>query len=263
MKRLPEHWRQAAIAAARSAGEAILALRQASPERHRKADGSWVSSADQAASLTIGRLLAALDDAVPVISEEGRHDPGGASLFWLVDPLDGTREFLRGSDRFSVNIALIDEGYPCFGLVYLPTENILYQGGSGGLGAWRDQTAIHGSRSTNSPCRILVSPGQVDSLRAEFAPQLTEHGIQARVEAEVGAIKFCQLAQGDADIYPRRTRTCGWDSAAGQAVLEAAGGAVYDRHWRRFRYVYQPDWYNEDFIAVANPAWRRHLLASP
>ena len=196
-----------------------------------------------------------------MISEEGEHDPGDAQRFWLVDPLDGTHEFLRGSDMFSVNIALISDGYPCFGVIYLPTSGILYHGASE-LGAWRDGEPIHTGSTDHGPgsdCRVLVSPGQVDALRAEIRPQLATLGIGTRVTAEVGAIKFCHLAQGDADVYLRRTRTCGWDSAAGQASLEAAGGAVYDAHWQRLRYAYRPHWYNSDFIAVADPVWRERL----
>ncbi len=196
---------------------------------------------------------------MPVISEEGEHDPGGATRFWLVDPLDGTREFLRGSDAFSVNIALISNGYPCFGLICLPTSATLYQGAMG-FGAWRDGAAIHtAGTSQGDSCRVLASPGQAGTLHAELAPRLAMHGIGTQVTAEPGAIKFCRLAQGDADVYLRRTRTCGWDSAAGQAILEGAGGAVYDARWQRLGYTYRPHWYNGDFIAVADPLWRQRL----
>ncbi len=193
-----------------------------------------------------------------MICEEGEHDPGDAPRFWLVDPLDGTREFLRGSDAFSVNIALISEAYPCFGLVYLPASGVLFRGGTG-LGAWRDGTPIRAGHGVAARCRVLVSPGQTAALGAELAPRLAAHGIAAHFSAEPGAIKFCRLAQGEAEVYARRTRTCGWDSAAGQAILEAAGGAVYDSTWQRLAYPYRPQWHNGDFTAVADPAWRKCL----
>lgn len=193
-----------------------------------------------------------------MISEEGEHDPGGASCFWLVDPLDGTRAFLHGGDSFSVNIALIDDTYPCFGLIHLPASGILYQGGAS-IGAWRGRTPIHATRGVAGVCRMLVSPGQVDASHEEFRTRLQALAITTMIEAKPGAIKFCRVAEGNADIYPRRTRTCGWDSAAGQAILEAAGGAVYDAAWRRFAYEYHPQWFNGDFIAVADPVWRERL----
>ena len=256
---MPARWHSAAVAAARAASAAILELRDATLQRQRKPDGSWVSAADHAASRAITQHLAPLDASVPVISEEGEHDPGGATRFWLVDPLDGTREFLRGSEAFSVNIALISDGYPCFGLICLPTSATLYQGAAG-FGAWRDHEPIHAATaSQDAPCRVLVSPGQTGTLHAELAPRLATHGIDTRIVAEPGAVKFCRLAEGDADVYLRRTRTCGWDSAAGQAILEAAGGAVYDSTWQRLAYPYRPQWHNGDFTAVADPAWRKCL----
>lgn len=256
---MPARWHSAAVAAARAASAAILELRDATLQRQRKPDGSWVSAADHAASRAITQHLAPLDASVPVISEEGEHDPGGATRFWLVDPLDGTREFLRGSEAFSVNIALISDGYPCFGLICLPTSATLYQGAAG-FGAWRDREPIRAATARqDAPCRVLVSPGQTGTLHAELAPRLATHGIDTRIVAEPGAVKFCRLAEGDADVYLRRTRTCGWDSAAGQAIVEAAGGAVYDAGWQRLGYAYQPHWYNGDFIAVADPVWRQRL----
>lgn len=193
-----------------------------------------------------------------MISEEGEHDPGGASCFWLVDPLDGTRAFLHGRDSFSVNIALISDRFPCFGVVYLPAGNVLYRGGVS-IGAWRDRTPIHASPRGTAACRMLVSPGQIEATDDEFGTRLRTFGVTPSIDAQPGAIKFCRIAEGCADAYPRRTRTCGWDSAAGQAIIEAAGGAVYDATWGRLAYDYHPQWYNGDFIAVADPDWRKLL----
>jgi 3'(2'), 5'-bisphosphate nucleotidase len=241
------------LAAAREAGAAILALRGASPDGERKPDGSLVSAADRAASAIIGARLHALDPALPVICEEATQDTAGAARFWLVDPLDGTREFLRGSDVFSVNIALIEDAYPCFGAIHLPASGLSYWGASG-AGAWRDGCAIHPRRlgEAGAGLHALVSPGERDSRRREFEAALARHGGTPRIEAAAGAIKFCWLAEGRGDLYPRRSRTCAWDTAAGQAIVEAAGGAVYDTHWQRLGYRQAPGWYNGDFIAVAD-----------
>lgn len=252
------------LAAAREAGAAILSLRGASPDGERKPDGSLVSAADRAASAIIGARLHALDPALPVICEEATQDTAGAARFWLVDPLDGTREFLRGSDVFSVNIALIEDAYPCFGAIHLPASGLSYWGASG-AGAWRDGCAIHPRRlgEAGAGLHALVSPGERDSRRRELEVALARHGGTPRIEAAPGAIKFCWLAEGRGDLYPRRTRTCAWDTAAGQAIVEAAGGAVYDTRWQRLRYRQTPGWYNGDFIAVAdaNADWA-NLLGS-
>jgi 3'(2'), 5'-bisphosphate nucleotidase len=241
------------LATAREAGIAIQGLRNAGRGGERKPDGSLVSAADRVASAIIGARLHALDPALPVICEEAVQDTAGAARFWLVDPLDGTREFLRGSNVFSVNIALIDDGIPCFGVIHLPASGLSYWGASG-AGAWRDGCAIRPRclARAGTGLHALVSPGERESARREFAAALARHGGTPRIEAAAGAIKFCWLAEGRGDLYPRRTRTCAWDTAAGQAILEAAGGAVYDSRWQRLRYRQAPGWYNGDFIAVAD-----------
>ena len=176
------------FAASREAGAAILSLRRAGSGAERKPDGSVVSAADRVASAIIGARLRALDPTLPVICEEAAQDTAGAARFWLVDPLDGTREFLRGSDVFSVNIALIENGYPCFGAIHLPASGLGYWGASG-AGAWRDGGGIRARRlaEAGAGLHVLVSPGEHDSAQREFAATLARHGGTPRPSTRRGA----------------------------------------------------------------------------
>ncbi|MBK6288103.1 MAG: 3'(2'),5'-bisphosphate nucleotidase CysQ [Gammaproteobacteria bacterium] len=260
MNYLPEGWLEAVLAACSAAGTAICTAREVGGYTiQRKPDGSMVSAADREASRIVGQRLRALDPALPVICEEGAQHAGGATRFWLVDPLDGTREFLRGGELFTVNVALVENREPVFGVVHAPLVGATYWGLRGG-GAWRNGVPLAARVIGEAPL-VLVSPGERAALPASFVAAL-ERGFAAhRIEALPGALKFCRLAEGEADLYPRWSPSCGWDSAAGQAVLEAAGGAVYDRTWSGYRYDESPGWYNEDFVAVADPRfdWRALL----
>jgi 3'(2'), 5'-bisphosphate nucleotidase len=246
------------LAATREAGAAILSLRRGHLHADRKADGSLVSAADHAASEIIGTRLRALDPGLPVVCEEASRDAAGAARFWLVDPLDGTREYLRGSDLFSVNVALVADGYPLFGAIHLPALELSYWGAAG-LGARRNGDAIRARRLAEAGrrLRVLLSPGEAATWQPALDAALARLGLDTELEPVAGAIKFCWLAEGRADLYPRRTRTCAWDTAAGQAILEAAGGAVYDADWQRLHYRQSPGWHNGDFFAVADAsvAW--------
>jgi len=250
------------LSAAREAGAAILSLRASPVRGERKSDGSPVSAADRAASAILGARLESLDPELPVICEEARQDAGGARRFWLIDPLDGTREYLRGSACFSVNIALVTEGFPVFGLVHLPARKLSYWG-MAGAGAWRDGEPIHARRVGETPAglKVLLSPGEPAALTRLCETLLRDRGLHPQIEAVPGAIKFCRLAEGSADLYPRRTRTCAWDTAAGQAILEAAGGTVHDGTGQRMRYRQSPGWFNGDFVAAADAGagWDRAL----
>ncbi len=249
---LPQGWLEAVLAACREAGEAICAAREAGGYAiERKPDGSMVSAADREASRIVGQQLRALDPALPVVCEDGAQHTAGAPRFWLVDPLDGTHEFLRGGELFTVNVALIENRTPVFGVVHAPLVSATYWGLRGG-GAWRNGVPIE-ARVLDSTPLVLVSPGERATLPGRFVAALGRGFATHRIEALPGALKFCRLAEGAADLYPRWSPSCGWDSAAGQAVLEAAGGAVYDRAWRGYGYEESPGWYNEDFVAVADP----------
>ena len=195
-----------------------------------KADDSPLTQADLLAHQTILLGLAALTPAIPVVSEEDQATTPRRLMsgdFWLIDPLDGTKEFLAQNDEFTVNIALIRMGRPIFGVVLAPALDQAYWGGVG-LGAFR-QTAgtiavIHvaGQVAVDQPVRVVASKSHLNQATLDFINRLGEYTL---VQAG-SSLKFCRIAEGVADIYPRLGPTCEWDTAAGQAVVEGAGGYV-------------------------------------
>ena len=214
--------------AAREAGEAILAIVRRGFDVEAKSDRSPVTEADRAAELIILAALARAAPGVPVIAEEevaaGRIPTHGDTYF-LVDPLDGTKEFVRGGEDYTVNIGLIENGLPRLGVVFAPATGRLH-GGIVGEGAWVDP----GSRRTP----ISTRPRGAGIAAVASKSHLTQSTIDY-LEAAVGAcdyvsvgssLKFCLVAEGQADIYPRLSPTSEWDTAAGHAVLLAAGGRV-------------------------------------
>jgi 3'(2'), 5'-bisphosphate nucleotidase len=242
--------------ACRQAGAAILALRGGDPEASLKPDGSPVSAADQAASRILREALDTLAPGIPVVCEEGDQDPGAAPRFWMVDPLDGTREFLRGTSRFTVNVALVDGGRPVLGVVLAPVDGLCWWGGRA-LGAFRDGRPIR-VRALVEPPRVLLSPGESAQATGTLPARVLARWPGAECVPMPGAFKFCELAEGRADLYPRSVPSCGWDSAAGQAILEGAGGAVLDDRGETLAYVPSVGWRNSPFLAVADAGadWR-------
>lgn len=234
----------------------------------RKADDSPVTAADLAAHQLLAAGLSRLDATIPVLSEEDCAIPLAErqawSRWWLVDPLDGTKEFIAGSEEFTVNVALIEAGRVVFGVVGVPARGLCYHGGAG-LGAWRSDAA--GERPIgvrNAPAEAFTvvasrrhsSPGQerlLDGLAARFGDlQLASIG---------SSLKFCLLAEGSADCYPRLAPTAQWDTAAAQGVLEGAGGEVLDLHGRPLDYAARDGYLNPHFLALPQAAeWREELL---
>jgi 3'(2'), 5'-bisphosphate nucleotidase len=220
-----------------TAAAAILAARARALDVRTKADRSPVTAADHAAEAVILEGLARVLPGVSVVSEEAasRTLPAGLpETFVLVDPLDGTRELVAGRDEFTVNVAVVSGGRPRLGIVAAPAQGILWRGiehrGAERLrlapgapaGAARERAAIR----TRSPSRgglvAVVSRSHLDAETEAFLARLP---IAERL-ASGSAIKFCQLAEGAADVYPRLSTTCEWDVAAGHALLAAAGGVV-------------------------------------
>ena len=261
---LPGPWLQAALLTlARDAGAVILKQRSAAAigadgllVAADKADGSPVTPADLAAHTVIAQGLAALTPEIPLVSEEdGASAPAPdrapePGRFWLVDPLDGTREFRRGSADFTVNIALIDGGVPRFGVVFAPALDLLYWGAAG-LGAWRDDgtavTALHVAPppTADQPWRVVASRSHLDDDTRAWIAALGDHELLA-----VGSsLKFCRVAEGAAHVYPRLAPTHEWDTAAAQAVLEGAGGQVCTPGGARLAYG-RPGIPHPDFIAA-------------
>ncbi len=217
--------------AAVAAGKAIIDVYDAGPDVAYKQDCSPVTNADETAErIILDRLVAAFPD-IPIVAEEsvaaGRVPDIEGKAFFLVDPLDGPREFVDRHHDFTVNIALIDKGEPVAGVVYAPALGILYAADRGKA----KKSVVSGLTSIGAPAiigcrsrgdRIVALASRSHNSR-ETVSYLAEHGI-TDYEAVGSSLKFCLLAEGLADIYPRLSRTMEWDTAAGDAVLRAAGG---------------------------------------
>jgi len=224
-----------AIAARASA--ATLAVPFSAVEQRTKNDLSPVTAADEAAEAIILEGLERLCPGVPVVAEEsvakGRVPAGLSGSFFCVDPLDGTKEFLAGRDEFTVNIALITQGKPIVGIIAAPAQGLLWRGVvgfgaerlrlklSGGAAEASEPKAIH---TRQAPARLTVATSRthLDDVTEAFIARLP---IGKRYMCG-SSVKFCHLAHGEADIYPRFSPTSEWDIAAGCAILTAAGGAV-------------------------------------
>lgn len=262
-----------AVTLAQRAGEAILPFWRTDVAVSNKADDSPVTAADLAAHRIIADGLHALAPHIPVLSEEDCDIAAavreGWTRWWLVDPLDGTKEFIAGSEEFTVNIALVDKGEVVFGVVATPTNGRCYFGGRD-LGAWhltaggltraiRVRTAAPAdARFTVVASRRHSSPEQ-EALLASLGASVGELAL-----ANIGSsLKFCLLAEGLADFYPRLAPTSQWDTAAAQGVLEGAGGEVIDLAGQPFRYPPRESLLNPFFLALPSDAeWRDALLGS-
>ena len=234
------------------AAAVILAIRARGFDVARKADRSVVTEADHAAEAIIAAGLRAAAPEIPVIAEE--EVAGGASFaaspcFWLVDPLDGTREFTDGNDDFAVNIGLVRDGRIALGVVAVPATGELF-GGIVGRGAWKRRDGVE------TPVRARAVPAEGLTVLAS-----RHHGDTARLDGFLAgravartvnfgsSLKFCRLAEGIADLYPRFGRTMEWDTAAPQAVLEAAGGSVRTLDGTPLLYG-KPGWENPHFVCA-------------
>lgn len=238
--------------AAREAGDAILELVRRGFEVESKRDSSPVTEADRAAELVILAALAKAAPGVPVVAEEevaaGRIPELGDTYF-LVDPLDGTKEFVRGGDDYTVNIGLIERGLPTLGVVFAPASGRLH-GGSVGDGAWVDEgqgktpirTRPRGELTTAVASKSHLNQATVDYLEAAVG--------NCGFVSVGSSLKFCILAEGKADIYPRAAPTSEWDTAAGHAVLLAAGGLVDGADGEALRYG-KPAFLNRAFVATS------------
>ena len=216
---------------AREAGEMIIPwFRVPELETHRKADHSQVTAADETAERLILERLSALTPDIPVVAEEsvaaGRVPEIGDGPFWLVDPLDGTKEFIHRIPEFTVNIALIEQRRPVLGAVYLPASNELYAGRKD-TGAFmeddsgRRKISIRPFPSTG----ITVTVSRTYGAGRDIDRFLARYDVARQIDAG-SSLKFCLIARGEADVYPRYGGSNEWDTAAGHAVLAAAGGSV-------------------------------------
>ncbi len=236
---------------AREAGALIMQVYATDFAVQGKADASPVTLADERAEQCIVPALQALTPGVPVVAEEAASRgeiPALQARFWLVDPLDGTREFVSRNGEFTVNIALIEHGLPVLGVVLVPAQDRLYAGWVG-QGAWMVE---QGARKPIA-CAASPAPGlRLACSRSHGDEPALQTWLQGRVLAERinagSSLKFGLLAEGKADVYPRLGPTMEWDTAAGHAVLRAAGGEVLDLAGQVLRYG-KPGFENPHFVA--------------
>ena len=213
------------------AGNAILDIYDTSFEVEIKSDDSPLTQADKNSHLVIELGLNTLFPNIPILSEEGRNIPYSErkkwDIFWLIDPLDGTKEFVKRNGEFTVNIALIKDNYPVFGSVYAPYKKELFWA-SEGLGAWKSinkniDKPIKTLKS-NKNTRIVISRSHPNEKVIDYISQYNEYEL-----IRMGSsLKLCCIADGKADIYPRLGPTSEWDIGAAQCIVEQAGGSVLE-----------------------------------
>jgi 3'(2'), 5'-bisphosphate nucleotidase len=244
------------VTVARQAGAVILDIYNRDFETLRKADRSPVTEADTAAEAVILEALARLAPDVPAVAEEQCAKDGvpltAPRRFFLVDPLDGTKEFIARNGEFTVNIALIEDGRPVLGVVYLPATDACYAG-LGGKAERRIGTGapepIIARTAPESGLVMAISRSHADGA----VERAKERGFNVAATMVAGSsLKFCRIAEGTADLYPRFGNTMEWDTAAGQAVLEAAGGRVETTDGAPLVYG-KPGFRNPHFIAYGRP----------
>jgi 3'(2'), 5'-bisphosphate nucleotidase len=257
--------REGIIALAREAAARILVVYDSDFAVERKDDQSPLTAADMAAHHCIVDGLEQLTPDIPVLSEESAEDVAALvrrrwSRLWLVDPLDGTREFVKRNGEFTVNIALIDDGVPILSVVQAPVTGALWHAARG-RGAFRREGRHDIPLATRIPAlpplRVAASRSHADPRSAALMQRMGD--IEPMPLGS--SLKFCRIAEGGMDVYPRFGPTSEWDTAAGQCVLEAAGGLVIDPRGRPLRYNQRDTILNGDFLALGDPAlpWREWL----
>jgi 3'(2'), 5'-bisphosphate nucleotidase len=238
------------------AGAAIMHIYEGAFAVEHKSDDSPLTLADLESQRIIVEALRQLTPDIPVLSEESAQAPWAERRhwheLWVVDPLDGTREFVKRNGEFTINIALVVEHEPVLGIVAAPATGSLYWGaaGSGSFACHRGAAPqpIKVSPAAN-PIRVVGSRSHLSADTAGYLARLGRH-----VVSGIGSsLKFCLLAEGKADLYARFGPTSEWDTAAGQALLEAAGGHVTRLDGRRLRYNCRETLENGDFVAFGDP----------
>jgi 3'(2'), 5'-bisphosphate nucleotidase len=239
------------------AAAAIMTVYESAFTVEHKLDDSPLTQADLESQRIILEGLETLTPGVPVLAEESAEAPWALRRtwreLWVVDPLDGTREFVKRNDEFVINIALVIEHEPVLGLIAVPAQGIVYVGAQG-QGAYRRH-----ADGTRSAIRVALpaAPLRVVGSRSHTSPQVTAYLAHSAAYELLGvgsALKFCLLAEGKADLYPRFGPTSEWDTAAGQALLEAAGGHVTRMDGHRLRYNCRASLINGDFVAFTDPS---------
>ena len=248
---MPDQLLDLMLKAARAAAAPIMEVYLDEFDVYQKLDGSPVTIADQKAEKVI--LEALESTGIPFLAEESvaaGHVPELGDRFFCIDPLDGTKEFLKRNGEFTVNIALIEGGRPTRGVILAPASGATYLGGPDGAFEINYRNDLLPIRTNpNPPMRVVASRSHGHEALKGFCDALV-----VTDDVSVGSsLKFCLVARGDAQLYPRFTPTCEWDTAAGQAILEAAGGAVVMLDGSPLTYGRGGDHLNPFFIAAASP----------
>jgi 3'(2'), 5'-bisphosphate nucleotidase len=232
-----------------------------------KQDDSPLTDADRRAHRLIVDRLSRLTPDIPLLSEES--DAIDYALrkswqrYWLIDPLDGTKEFINRNGEFTVNIALIENGQSVAGVVHVPVTGISYFGGIG-LKAWKQDCNQAGSEAQaiasrpmqdNIAVRIVASRRHLGQQLDALVVKIEKHFGEATLLNMGSSLKMCLLAEGSADIYPRMAPTSEWDTAAAHGILSAAGGEIVDLRFQPLRYNSKPELLNPYFIALADPLY--------
>jgi 3'(2'), 5'-bisphosphate nucleotidase len=252
------------------AAETILAIAPGALQTRLKADHTPVTAADEAADAVIREGLARLLPGLAVVSEESGGEPDAVlpATFALVDPLDGTKEFVAGRGEYTVNLAIVTDGEPIAGFIAAPALGLIYRG-IAGRGAERLGGTLGPDRASAPVairCRRVPASGAVAAVSRSHPDASTEAflarlAVAARIDCG-SALKFCRVAEGAADVYPRLSRTSEWDTAAGHAIVTAAGGLVTTPSGAALRYGRaQEDFKIAGFIAWGDPGFR--VDASP
>lgn len=256
------------------AGDAILDIYEHGDLRvETKSDNSPLTAADIASHRVLIEGLSALTPDIPILSEEGEmptfSERASWSRYWIIDPLDGTKEFVKRNGEFTVNVALIENHIPILGVVSVPVKRVVYSGQSG-VGAWRRDDNGERKISTRSMSGLGGSadcPVSVVASRSHGSDEVDRWLAALQQQAEHVALcnmgsslKLCLVAEGEADVYPRLAPTCEWDTAAAQAVVEAAGGQVVKGDMEMLRYNTKAEFLNPSFYVIGDASYPWHEI---
>jgi len=228
---------------AREAGRRIMPFYRAALKVSTKEDKSPLTEADLASHEYLTGILS----GAPVVSEESAQSTAPAGRFWLVDPLDGTKEFLKGTNEFTVNIALVENGGPVLGVVYAPALDLIYYAAAN-AGAWRGKDERIAARKAD-PANLAIVASKDHA--GPMVKELLDRCPNASLRSMGSSLKFCLVAEGTADVYLRDVPTMEWDTAAAQCIVEAAGGKICSLDGNRLKYG-KPDLRNPAILTVGD-----------
>lgn len=228
----------------------------------KKYDESPLTLADLRSNDFIISNLNNLYPTIPVVSEEGKEKQIKESLFWLIDPLDGTKEFIDKSEEFTINISLIEDGEPIFGAIYIPIKKSFFVGGID-FNAFSEKSGEKKELKTSfsqENCRILVSKRHQSTKEQEFFNRLKRKFKKVELFPAGSSLKFCLIASGDCHIYPRFGDVGQWDIAAGHAILKASGGNILDLTMSTIKYNSDRNMKINGFYALSNEAFYSKII---